>query len=835
MALSRQDLVTFEDRMLIQRYRGALDTTQLMFSQLSDRLTWILQIALSLNSARRYPAVVIPAMVGFWVESYFEVFLSRQLFLLDYFMVMREALTWPSASPPVEVRAGLPTEKRHHNFLFEEGSPMAAEAFEFARVDPRLLRAAVRTEQGADDPAALFSSRLAVLPADTVGKMEDRGDFRLLINPLRRLLRDVSCVPQPHWGTALFLDVAVASGPTKAPWYALGLCTSWPAWKYFAHVLDALVQHHPTEATPASVLYLKRMSRLLLRSTTQPTHGTREPGERSDQDLVPLPPISAQLLYDDDLFRVLRMQGMDVDVAKVCALSDVQQPRFTGVMDQVAQRIRGVSSRVPEVVVGLVGAAVYPKTFGRLSPYERQQIHDDGCKLAAILHPIRHANAPANEMLAKEEYDLRLLDRELGSDDATISLDALKVVGGLTSQRQRIDRHPPPEVPEPIRTLHNGGNPVAPPLSDRFKIEFRGVSFAYPSAGGGGATSNPLILRNVSFTIQQGERVGLIGYSGAGKTTILKLLLRLYLPTSGVILVDNIPIECYPARQLRRRIAFVSQGCVEDLLTWCTLEDNLALGDLLNANIPEAIDRALAQADARDFVEAKPLKLKTYADPELFSGGELQRLLIARALVRHPSRRGVLVLDEATSALDGYTERKVLDAIFGEGGQVKEAVEATPLRSTLLLITHRLATLQRVDRIIVLDQGSIVQEGSWAELANDTEGLFAVLLSSQSVRIDDDDHESPVITRTATSMSLDWDTGYAAESEGLHLSKSFTAVPEGRRNSSGPTPTNEQMVYAALRRIRARESVPAEVRERAEKIIIEIEATALKAAVSMAN
>lgn len=221
------------------------------------------------------------------------------------------------------------------------------------------------------------------------------------------------------------------------------------------------------------------------------------------------------------------------------------------------------------------------------------------------------------------------------------------------------------------------------------KIEFDHVWFRY---GG------DWILRDVSFTIRKGETVAIVGPTGAGKSTIVQLLPRLYEVQQGEIRVDGKPLNAYTQKSLRENIAFVSQ---KPFLFYDTVAANIAFGRNFSR---ESIENAAKRAHADEFIERLPQKYNTpLAEAgQNLSGGQQQRLAIARALVKNAP---ILVLDEATSALDAISENRIKHAIASLHGQV-----------TQILIAHRLSTIEHADRIIYLERGEKIAEGSKAEL-----------------------------------------------------------------------------------------------------------------------
>ena len=260
----------------------------------------------------------------------------------------------------------------------------------------------------------------------------------------------------------------------------------------------------------------------------------------------------------------------------------------------------------------------------------------------------------------------------------------------------------------PIREVADPVPPASPaPGKAIGEIVFDRVSFAYQSR------REIPALKEVSFRIAPGERVAVVGPSGAGKTTVLQLLLRFYDPEAGTILLDGVPIARMRLTDLRRTLALVPQ---EPVIFADTVRANILFGRP-EASAQEVEDAARAAA-AHDFVSALPQGYDTWLGERgvLLSGGQKQRLAIARAILRDAP---VLLLDEATSALDAESERAV-----------QQAVDRLSLERTTLVIAHRLATVKRADRILVLDEGRLVATGSHDELVAQG-GLYARLARLQ--------------------------------------------------------------------------------------------------------
>jgi ATP-binding cassette, subfamily B, bacterial MsbA len=244
----------------------------------------------------------------------------------------------------------------------------------------------------------------------------------------------------------------------------------------------------------------------------------------------------------------------------------------------------------------------------------------------------------------------------------------------------------------------------------RGDIEFRDVSFAYSGV------ARPA-LDGVSISMRAGETVALVGPSGAGKTTLANLLPRFYAPDSGGILVDGVDIASLTLTSLRANIALVSQDVV---LFNDTVARNIAYGRLSGVREDEIVAAAEA-AHAMQFIREMPQGLATVIGERgvRLSGGQRQRLAIARAFLKNAP---ILILDEATSALDSESER-----------HVQQALETLMRGRTTLVIAHRLSTVERADRIVVLEAGRVVESGRHAELLA-AGGLYARLYHLQYSR-----------------------------------------------------------------------------------------------------
>ena len=250
------------------------------------------------------------------------------------------------------------------------------------------------------------------------------------------------------------------------------------------------------------------------------------------------------------------------------------------------------------------------------------------------------------------------------------------------------------------------------PRSASGALELEAVTFRYPTR------PDTAALQAFSLSVAPGERVALVGPSGAGKSTVFALLARFYDPQAGTIRIDGTDIRRFDPRELRALIAVVPQ---EPVIFAASVRDNLRYGRP-DAR-PDAIARACEQAFALEFIERLPQGLDTVLGERgvTLSGGQRQRLSIARALL---ADRPILLLDEATSSLDAASER-----------MVQEALQTLESGRTTLVIAHRLATVRHADRIVVMDRGAIIAQGTHAELMR-AGGLYANLAALQFLDVD---------------------------------------------------------------------------------------------------
>jgi len=314
----------------------------------------------------------------------------------------------------------------------------------------------------------------------------------------------------------------------------------------------------------------------------------------------------------------------------------------------------------------LIGLLFQPRVAGAMTPGDVVYFVGLAGLLARPIKKLSEVNARLQRGLAAAEDVFEQLDQEIERDVGTITVD--RAAG---------------------------------------RLEFRDVSFGYASGAGDA-------LRGIDVAIEPGQRVALVGRSGAGKSTFVSLIPRFYEPTSGTILLDGRPLTEYTLESLRDQIALVTQQVV---LFNDTLERNIAYGRLADAT-PDAIWNAVTRAHAAGFIKTLPDGLATVVgdDGVLLSGGQRQRIAIARALLKDAP---ILILDEATSALDPESEQ-----------YVRAALDEVMRGRTTLVIAHRLSTIERADVILVLDDGRVVERGTHAELLAQG-GTYAELYASQ--------------------------------------------------------------------------------------------------------
>jgi ATP-binding cassette, subfamily B (MDR/TAP), member 1 len=348
-----------------------------------------------------------------------------------------------------------------------------------------------------------------------------------------------------------------------------------------------------------------------------------------------------------------------------------------------------------------------------------------------------------------------------------------KATGGAVAIFNTIDRVSPidPEDEKGIKPL---------PSSIRGEIEFRNVTFAYPSR-----PDSP-ILRDFSLTIRAGENLALVGTSGSGKSTIIQLIQRQYDPQSGAVFLDGVDLREYNVQSLRSLQALVSQ---EPQLFAASIRDNISLGYIgrssghsLEKLTDADVEKAARVANVTKFASALPRGLDTMVTTAQLSGGQKQRVALARALVRSPR---CLLLDEATSALDSTSERAVqrdIDRLLDSRKGPSEGSFAGSC--TAVVIAHRLSTVTRADRIVVLESGRIIESGSHSVLMAKEESMYRKLRELQrvqddAVNVDDEEEdEAPSSPMTAATDGVSPTNTSSSTAESIAAAKAGNAADE---------------------------------------------------------
>ncbi|PFX32325.1 ATP-binding cassette sub-family B member 9 [Stylophora pistillata] len=279
----------------------------------------------------------------------------------------------------------------------------------------------------------------------------------------------------------------------------------------------------------------------------------------------------------------------------------------------------------------------------------------------------------------------------------------MEAVGASQKVFELIDREP---------KIQNSG--VVTPGEVSGEVTFQNVSFAYPTR------PDITVLDKVSFSIKPGEVIALVGPSGGGKSTCISLLEHFYEPTSGEVLIDSIPVKNFDHKYLHNKVALVGQ---EPVLFARSVKENIAYG-LGNDEIDQCLVENVSKlANAHSFISDMPQGYNTETGEKglQLSGGQKQRVAIARALVRNPQ---ILLLDEATSALDAESEHLVQDAIY-----------KNLTGHTVMIVAHRLSTIEKADKIVVIDQGQVIAQGKHKELVEQN-GLYAKLVSRQMLGLE---------------------------------------------------------------------------------------------------
>lgn len=411
-------------------------------------------------------------------------------------------------------------------------------------------------------------------------------------------------------------------------------------------------------------------------------------------------------------------------------------PIIAGIVGSVSKRFRKISRRIQDSMGGVshiaeevVSAQRVVKLFGG-QDYERQQFetaNEDNRRMNVRLIATRAGSTASVQFVAAWAVSAiiyvatspALLETMTPGTFVAFMGSMLAIMGPLkhlTNLNEKLQKgiSAATDIFDLLNEPVEGSKGQELKLPVKGSVEFCGVDFQYPGA-------ERRVLRDIQLRIAPGETVAFVGRSGSGKSTLLGLLPRFYDPVAGEIRVDDQPLSEMDVHSLRRQIALVDQNVT---LFNDTIERNIAYGELAGASRAD-IQAAAELAHAWEFIRALPEGLDTRVGPNgvMLSGGQRQRLAIARALLKTAP---ILILDEATSALDTESERVVQDALL------------TLMKGrTTLVIAHRLSTILHADRIVVIDQGEIVEIGSHTDLLA-REGAYAALYRLQFAGTEDE-------------------------------------------------------------------------------------------------
>lgn len=285
-----------------------------------------------------------------------------------------------------------------------------------------------------------------------------------------------------------------------------------------------------------------------------------------------------------------------------------------------------------------------------------------------------------------------------------IALRLTGYLGTLAGDQISVDEFYKEYTTASDHVVDQGEHEHVAPLTFEKSIEIKKLSFAYPEFDKKGITYSyefsPFVLKNISFSIKKGEKIGIIGTSGGGKTTFMNLLMAFLEPAKGDILVDGVSVF-KEMRSWHKNIGYVPQ---DTMLMSATVLENIAFGQDVDDIDEKKVEKSLKSAHLWDVVEAMPKGMKTFIGDsgKRLSGGQRQRLGIARALYRDPS---VILLDEATSHLDQATEK-----------EVQKAIDDIDISKTVIIVAHRLNTLKKCDRIYAFDKGKIAFVGVYEDM-----------------------------------------------------------------------------------------------------------------------
>ena len=368
-----------------------------------------------------------------------------------------------------------------------------------------------------------------------------------------------------------------------------------------------------------------------------------------------------------------------VSIVKAFTNEKLESKRFSNsVQESVVLALKAATLRggfITFFIIGLFGGIVLVIWFGGNLVIEKEILIADLITFLTLTIFIGGSMSGLGDLYAQ-------LQRTVGASERILEILAEKEEVDITKET----------APNPIE-----GN-----------IEFKNVAFNYPSR------PDIMVLKDLSLKINSGEKIALVGHSGAGKSTIVQLLMKFYVAKDGEILIDGHDIKDQDVSYLRQNIAIVPQ---EVILFGGTILENIAYGKP-GASLAE-IESAAKKANAIEFINKFPERLETIVGERgvKLSGGQRQRIAIARAILKDPK---ILLLDEATSALDSESEKLVQDAL-------NELMKGR----TSIIVAHRLSTIRNVDKIYVLKDGEILESGTHDELILKSDGNYANLVKMQ--------------------------------------------------------------------------------------------------------
>lgn len=416
-------------------------------------------------------------------------------------------------------------------------------------------------------------------------------------------------------------------------------------------------------------------------------------------------PVNIDLSISADLFPLLHRSGLPVQLTT--DTTETNKEKGMRGPDEVEQVVGQLLSRAQGIPLSL-GLAVSDATGQSLSDLSPMELNDAYSRIEDFSEEFFHLVDTAEPGFFSRKSDILTYDH---------STQASKTMYYSFKHQLEILTELHTQVP----TIDNKPWSACYPLPDGpWSIEFKDVCFAYPGA-------RKYILQDISFKVEAGQQLGIIGFSGAGKTTILLLINRIYAPTSGQILVNGIPIEQFSVRAFRRRVAFAWQDAnASRFFDDIDIESNIALGDILNAT-PQSIRHSLRIAEALESMESRSGGLKSVLDAKKYSGGEIERLNIARAVHRNIQHSALMMMDESMSAVDSITESRIKEALEAQWKEKNR-------RSTVIMVTHRLSSVKDCDVVVVVANGRVSEKGTWKELVeNPANKNFHTLLASQRV------------------------------------------------------------------------------------------------------